>query len=316
MNWLQIVLVSYFILSITNLFDKIFLSKVITDSTVYMLWVNILSIAGAVLIAGFLMISQYTGGVLTQFGALTMMPPMLIFISILIGIIFTVAIYFLYSGLQSGEASRVIPLIGGSMPVFTLLLTFWYEPLGGNALFAFVILVAGTVLISLMPRQKNAAGSAVRGSVMKALAASLSFALLFVLTQYLFREQGFVNGILWPRIGSLLSIVAILFHPAVRRKLQSSVSGISFKYKSLWLTNQSFSAVGFLGQQFAISLPGVSVALVTALLGVQYSFLLIFATLLSFFRPHILREQVKPAIIVQKVVAIILIAIGLYLIAR
>ena len=73
--------------------------------------------------------------------------------------------------------------------------------------------------------------------------------------------------------------------------------------------------MGVFGQPLAILLPGVSVAVVTALLGVQYSFVLIFATLLSLRMPTLLHEKVSSNTIIQKVLAIGLIAVGLYLVS-
>ncbi|MEK7584143.1 MAG: hypothetical protein AAB490_02780 [Patescibacteria group bacterium] len=316
MSWLQIVLIAYFILSITNLVDKIFLSTIVAKSVVYMLWVNVLSV---VVVLGFVLVAilyQASGGEIGSLGALTWMTPWFIGVAVLAGIFFTLAIYFLYSGLQSGEASRVVPLIGGSIPVFTYCMTFWYAPLDGRTLLAFVILISGTVLISLMPSATGIARARRDAKpVFYALGSSLSFAALFVVTQYIFYAHGFINGVVWPRLGAAIAIAVVLAKPEVQRALRESFSGISGKQRAVWFTNQGFNAVGFLGQLYAISLPGVSVALVTALLGVQYSFVLIFATLLSLRMPTLLHEKVSSRTIIQKICAIILIAFGLYLVS-
>jgi hypothetical protein len=54
---------------------------------------------------------------------------------------------------------------------------------------------------------------------------------------------------------------------------------------------------------------------INALQGVQYVFLLIFAIILSFKLPKILKEEISREIIFQKVAAILLIGAGLILIA-
>ena len=65
-------------------------------------------------------------------------------------------------------------------------------------------------------------------------------------------------------------------------------------------------------QNWAISLaPLVYIAVINALQGVQYVFLLIFAVLLSVKFPQILREEISGNIIFQKAVAILVIALGL-----
>jgi len=67
-------------------------------------------------------------------------------------------------------------------------------------------------------------------------------------------------------------------------------------------------------QNWAIALaPLAFVAVISALQGVQYVFLLIFAVLLSLKSPQILKEEISRKILFQKVIAILLIAGGLTL---
>ena len=44
MEWLIIVLVSYFILAISSIVDKFFLSKAFMHSIVYVIWVSLMSL--------------------------------------------------------------------------------------------------------------------------------------------------------------------------------------------------------------------------------------------------------------------------------
>lgn len=312
MSWLVIIFISYFILSISNLVDKIFLSKIVTESIVYAIWVSILSvgIVGIFVIHWILDNSAYSH--LKSLGELSMMTPWFILVSIIVGILFTTSIYLLYTSLQKGEASRVIPLIGGSMPVIIYLLTVWYDPLDAGKFMAFFFLVLGTVLISIMPARHGTTKR--RVSVGLALAASLSFAIFFVLMQYIFRQQGFINGIVWPRLGSFFALLYLFAFPNIRKMMRYSLSHLSLKLRAGWLFNQSLGAIGFLGQQYVISIPGVSVALVSALQSIQYAFILIFATGLSLFQPKILQEVITPKVIIQKVLAFVAIGIGLFLI--
>ena len=69
-------------------------------------------------------------------------------------------------------------------------------------------------------------------------------------------------------------------------------------------------------QNWAIFLaPLAFLAIINALQGVQYVFLLIFAVLLSLKFPQILKEEISREIIFQKVVAILLIGGGLVILA-
>jgi drug/metabolite transporter (DMT)-like permease len=147
------------------------------------------------------------------------------------------------------------------------------------------------------------------------MGASFSFALYFVMTQYLFRQEGFVNGLIWPRLGSALAVAVLLFHPGIRSKVIHSLRPLSVKMRSTWLANQVLGAVGFVGQQYVISIPGVSVALISALQSMQYVFILLFATAVSLFRPRLLREHITFSIIVQKILALLCISVGLYFVS-
>lgn len=312
MSWLVILVFAYFILSINNFVDKIFLSTVVTASVVYVLWVNIVSVLGTLI----LVVAYYSippvQTVLQKLGGLTTMTPWFLLVSVAVGIAFALAMYLLYTALQKGEASRVVPLVGGSTPVLLLLFTLWFEPLKQSYLLAFVLLVIGTVLISFSPLQQRTAQS--HRALLLAVGAACSFAVFYILTQYLFRHQGFLNGMVWPRLGSMVYILVLFLVPRVRYQMRESVKSVSHQVQGAWFVNQVLAAIGFLSQQYVISLPGVSIALVTAMQGVQYSFLLLFTTICTFIRPTLIREFIAPRVLLQKLLAIGCIVIGLYFI--
>jgi len=82
---------------------------------------------------------------------------------------------------------------------------------------------------------------------------------------------------------------------------------------ALFLTGQVAGALGFTLVNYAISL--ASVSLVNAMQGAQYAFLLVMVGLLSRKFPKILSERLSGWVLVQKIMAIILISIGIGLIA-
>ena len=61
--------------------------------------------------------------------------------------------------------------------------------------------------------------------------------------------------------------------------------------------------------------PIAAIPLINALQGVQYVFLLLLVTLLSFFAPRIIKETVSKRILWQKAISVFLIIIGLALLA-
>jgi hypothetical protein len=66
-------------------------------------------------------------------------------------------------------------------------------------------------------------------------------------------------------------------------------------------------------QNYAVYLGPV--AIINAMQGIQYAFLLVFGIFFTVFFPKILKEDISKKIIYKKVLAILLIAIGLYLIS-
>jgi len=67
-------------------------------------------------------------------------------------------------------------------------------------------------------------------------------------------------------------------------------------------------------QNWAIFLaPLVYVAIINALQGINYAFLLVFIIFLSLKFPQILKEEISKKILLQKIIAILLISAGLFL---
>ena len=108
MLWLIAAIGAYFLFAITALFDRHLLSGHIPGPRVYACFVGILSI-----FALFLIPFGFTIPCLEIIG-----------ISLLAGAIFILACLSFYSALQKFEASRIVPCVGGILPLFTLCLSY------------------------------------------------------------------------------------------------------------------------------------------------------------------------------------------------
>ncbi len=90
--------------------------------------------------------------------------------------------------------------------------------------------------------------------------------------------------------------------------------GLEKKSIGIFLGNQILGAGANLLQQYSVALaPFVFVPLVSALQGTQHVFLLIFTIFLSIRYPQILKEDILGKTIFQKIIAILLIGVGLIL---
>ena len=232
----------------------------------------------------------------------------------------------LYTALRLGEASKIITLIGGSVPIFTIILSYLLlgERFTDSQYIAFFYLIFGTLIISYFPsghdlwtkvfiwfgleNQKRIK------SILIALLSSLLFSLFFVGSKYLYNNQEFLSAFIWIRIGSFIAVLSFLISKDNRREIFRSIKKLKGNNRLLFFGNQSLAALGFFLQNYAISLG--SVALVNSLQGVQYVFLLILASFFTIFYPKVIKEKISKFIILQKLIAIILITIGLYFIIQ
>lgn len=311
MSWLIIVIIAYLILAIVNLADKFILGNVIPDSRAYTFFIGILGAFVIILAPWFL---SWPGWVI--FG-----------LNILVGALFPIALTFMYRSLKVGDTSKMITMIGGLVPVFTITLSIFIlgEVFTRNQWIGIVISLMGTVIIAWLPNKKTLwhkisvmfgmTDDNPKKGILEALAAALFFGLFFIGTKYLYSSQPFWSGFIWIRLGTLLFVLTFLIKKTCRRGIFDSFKNLmQGKNRLLFFGNQGLSGVGFMLQNYAIALG--SVTLVSAMQGIQYAFLLIFGALATVFKPQAVKEDISRSVIIQKFIAIILIGIGLFFIAK
>lgn len=310
MSWLTMAIVAYLVLALVNLADKFLLDKVLPSSLTYTFLVGILSLLALVIAPWFL---EWPGWYL-------------LLINIISGALFPLALLLLYRSLKEGEASLVIPLIGGSTQVFTILLAviFLGETFFLKQWLALALLVAGTVMISWFPSvhhwwTKTFAWFKIGGSkhwlvIMRAILSALFFAVFMILSKYAYQDQNFLSAFIWIRLGTFLAVLFLLINKKQRKEIIKNLKKlIKGNREFLFLGNQALAAIGAFLQQYAIFLGPV--ALVNALQGVQYALLLALGGLIAVFYPKALTESFGRSIVIQKIVAVSLISLGLYFIA-
>jgi drug/metabolite transporter (DMT)-like permease len=295
MPWLIVAISAYFLLAIVALGDKYLLAGPPSPKS-YSFYVGVLGILVLLLIpfVGFSIPS------LSQ-----------IILSFLAGSIFIFALFGLYTGFEHFEASRVLPAIGGFLPLFTFGLTYFFS--GGKEFLtlweglAFALLLAGSVIITLK-KGKPIISKSFQISVLTALL----FAIAFVLTKFVYLAQPFWSGFIWMRIGGFLAAICFLFTKEVKEEIFKKKFTFQKKTGTIFLLNQAIAAGAFILQNWAIALvPLGLLAFVNALEGTKYVFLLIFAVILSLRFPKILKEEVSRKILFQKIIAVLLIGAGL-----
>ena len=299
MFWLIIIVLAYFLFALVSLGDKYLLSGP-PNPKIYAFYGGILGILVLVLapFVGFFVPSLWH-----------------IVLCFLAGAISIFAVFVVFHGLEHFEASRIIPAVGGFLPLFSTGLIFLIsggkEILGLSEILAFILLVLGSIFITYSPSKKISFG----GLKVSILAAFL-FALSFVLIKYIYLMMPFWNGFIWVRIGGFLTVLFFIFFKDVRRELFSGRSTFNLKTGTFFILNIGVGAGAIVLQNWAIALVSLSyLPIINALQGVQYAFLFVLAALISLKFPKVLEEKISKKVIFQKIFALLLIVMGLAFLA-
>lgn len=295
MSWLYFAVSAYLLMAVTAVVDKFLVSKVVKQPVAYAFYIGI------------------TGPfslLLAPFGLkmLSMPDMMLAFAS---GIFFVLGIYYYFSAVQNSSVSRVLPIQGGLLPLFTLVFAFLLldERLAASQYVAFIFLVAGSILISF----RKDSGSWHTSALGYVTLSAMGFALSATLSKHIFDVSNFISGMVWTRQGFTLVALAFLLSPENRKHIFNAPKEAKVKNIFLYYSGRfSGTIAGFL-QNYAVSIG--SVTIVNAMQGTQFLFLLVMTTFLSFRYPKVLKEKVTARILIQKITAIALISLGLVLLA-
>ncbi len=296
--WLYLAIFAYFLFALANIGDKLVVSKFKTEPIVYAFYVGFLGVTSIILI---------------PLGVHWQSLGLLVF-SLLAGVTFVLALFFMYKALSLGETSRAITIMGGSSPIFTFLLAnlFLHEKLQFQEVGAFIILVLAIILISWekeRPLRKKYHESMIFWSVL----AGLLFAINYTLTKHLFNNDTFISVFFWTRIGGVITALVILLIPKARKLIAVDWKRPKKQKGSLLFGIQVSGGLGVILQSYALNL--ASPTLVNSLQAIQYALVFVFAHLLG-RKIHQLQEKISRVELIRKIAAFILIFVGLYLLAK
>lgn len=233
------------------------------------------------------------------------------------GALFVFTLTVFYKAIQLSEVSRVAPIVGVSIPVFTYLLAYIFlgAALSSRQMMAFGLLVIGGFLMSA----KISRGKIVqiKGMAM-AIMAGLMFASYYVMIDFLFERAGFLDVFMILQFGGFLGAAALFISPKNRKEIltmkkekndiiENKASAALFVY------NKITAAVAAILLMYAISIGDVII--INSLQSMQYVFVFILAVILSRKLPELFNEQTGSEVVMQKSIALVLIASGLLLIA-
>ncbi|PIP33688.1 hypothetical protein COX69_03995 [Candidatus Falkowbacteria bacterium CG_4_10_14_0_2_um_filter_48_10] len=317
--WLMVAIAAYLINAVVYVADKFILSKKIHSSVVYAFFVSIWSVFNLALLPFAFWIPSGR-----EFG-----------LDFLAGLLFLGTLIFWYKALHQSEATRVVPVVGALVPIFSLFLAFIFlgQGIGKSQFVAFTVLVIGGAMISVRrtrfyylsqwwARAREIGGDFLgsihsryrptRRLVLNSLIAAFFFAAYYVLAKHIFTTQPFIGAFVWSRIGTFAGALAILAVPKWREQIKEHQRGVKTPKNLLFfLLVRLAAAAAFIMLNWAISLGNV--ALVSALQGTQYLFLILLVFFLSAQHPDYIKEEMGRGVLAQKFFGALLVCLGLYL---
>ncbi len=294
MLWILVITLAYFCFALASLGDRIILSGHSRPNS-YTFFVGILS-AAVILLIPFVGIS---------------VPQGILWLWIILAALFNIlGIYTMFSALNVFDVSKIIPTIGALQPIFVVIFSFLIlgeDAMESRQIFAFIILLLGSVLISI---EKNY--RVTRRSLKLSFFAALFFSLEMIFAKIVYLDLAFWDGFIWMKIFGLVFVMSFLFNKTFRRDIFKVDQKLDKKNSIIFFLGQGFGGLANILQGWAISLvPLAYLGIMNAMKGLQYVFLFIFALIISAAFPKLLNEKTSKTIIIQRIIAIILIIIGL-----
>lgn len=301
MAWFLIALIGPFLYAITNHIDKILLEKYFKEGGVgtLLLFSSLLSVL--------------------SLPVLYFLEPNILSISfsnaaflLLIGVLDLVVLYGYFMALKDDEASIVI-VFYQLVPIFGLGLGYLIlgETLSQIELFAAAIIILGTTIISFEIDDDNNFKLR-RKTITYMLIAGVAWALEATLFKMVALEENVLQSLFWN--GVVLVIFGILLFTTVRHYRTHFLSAIrnnSVGILGANVTNEVLYMLGNAALAFAAML--APIALILLMESFQAFFVLGLGIALTLLFPQLTAERIKLKNIIQKLLAIIVTAIGTYL---
>jgi len=288
--WLYLAVIAYFLEAMVFVIDKFLLSTKINSPIAYAFYAAVISVVAVVLI---------------PFGVT--LPPLWNLTSALVsGLFFFLAMVYLYRSIHEIDVLEATPVISVVTAITTILLNLILvkEFIDTQSLVAFFFLVLGTLMMSYLHLNNKRV-------VKNMLIAGFSFGVSFVTMKYFFNTTNFVDGLFWTRMGMVGSALVMLVSSGFRQQISTALHGATRRSQHAFIFNKLLSAVAFVTLYYSIKIG--SVVFVNALQGFQYVFVLLISFIMIRRMPRLFEKHHDG--IWRKVVAIVLIAIGFFLLS-
>lgn len=217
-----------------------------------------------------------------------------------------------FKALELEEASVVSPL-SQMIPIISLLLghIFLNEQVSTLQLFSAGIILAGVLLLSLEINLKKTFHVKKRAFLLMLL-FSLALSINGIVFKIVAIQADFWTTLFWEYVGFLaIALGMLLLIKKFRQQFLYSLKANRFSIIGINLLNEAFAVIAQTSFHFATLF--VPVGIVFSLTeGTQPFFVLFFGILITKFWPHLGEENINKRYLLQKLIALTLMAIGIH----
>ncbi|MBI4009488.1 EamA family transporter [Candidatus Roizmanbacteria bacterium] len=296
MSWFFYALATPALYSVTNFIDKFLIEKKIKEPilltifggfTVFVLGICIL------LIRGFKIFDIKELGII-----------------LLAGVFLELYILPYYKALKLDDTSRVVPLFQ-FIPIFALVLSalFLGETVHLKQLVGILFIVSGGFILSA---EKLSGGIfKPRKSLWYMLLSGLLYTMVGIIFRFVVKSKDFWTTLGWEYIGIGIGALILLMLTSKRKQIPYELKRIKSSLPLITINN-SLAIVAQISESYAVSL--AAVPLVSSVGGTQPLFVLIYGLILTKLFPRFIKEDIRRQVLLIKVVSIVVIFAGLYLI--
>lgn len=299
MSWVVFALGAMFLWSICDFIDKILIKRFVPDRSVALVFGVYPAIFSLILLPFLLYFNPHVvevqiSNVIVLIGA---------------GILEILALVLYLRALQHEDTSTVVPFFQ-MIPVFSLILGFFLlgETLSTLQIISGLGIVLGSALLSYEVTERSARRFR-RSLIVLMLSASFVYALFDAIFKWGASREDFWTGVFWQHIGIVLTgVVLLVARKSFRRRYFRILRTGGFLIFFVNVANEALYAVGMMLSNFALIL--VPIALV-GVINVYYPvFVFIIGLGITFFTPHLLRENISKKNLVLKTVGICVVFIS------
>lgn len=301
MQWYFFAFLSPLLWAVSNHIDKYILSKYLKSSSTGILAI-FTGVVGFLFSLGILIFSNDHLFNINFFHAI---------IIILNGILLIIAFIPYYYALDGEDVSSVVPLYQ-TIPIFSFIIGFFLlgETINLMQIIAGVCIILGSVFISI---DLSKSGFHLRSrALLLMLLSSFLISIHFLVFKVIAIEETFWVTVFWEYLGTTIAAIFLLiFISNYRKQFIIALRTNSLAVILITGINEVINIAAKLFANFATLL--VPVFIVNLANGLQPMFVFLIGLILTIFLPFINTEKISRKYLIQRIVAIVVLLVGTYL---